>query len=110
MKTTVLMTMFRLTVIPLHFASKQYAWRIHLQENIMAVATYMPEVLKHTFTSSGQLPTICESFFFPFRNLGQLAGPTGDATFIHAANFIPRVCVCVCVYTFQIQHVNYQNI
>jgi hypothetical protein len=39
---------------------KQYVCRIHLQENIMAVATYMPEALKHTtFTSSGQLPTIC---------------------------------------------------
>jgi len=49
MQTTVLMTMFRLTTIRLYFASKQCAWRIHLQENIMVVATYMPEELKHTF-------------------------------------------------------------
>jgi hypothetical protein len=41
MQTTVLMTMFRLTTIRLLFASKQYAWRIHLKENIMVVATYI---------------------------------------------------------------------
>jgi len=46
-------------------------------------------------TGSGQLPTICghsvagESFFFSCCNLGQLAGPTGDATLIHVANSIP---------------------
>ena len=48
MQTTVLMAVFRLTIIRLHFASKQYAWRIRLRENIMAVATYMSEALKHT--------------------------------------------------------------
>jgi len=47
-QTTVLMAVFRLTIIRLHFVSKQYAWRIRLRENIMAVATYMPEALKHT--------------------------------------------------------------
>jgi hypothetical protein len=92
------MTMFRLITIRLHFSSKQYAWRIHLQENIMSLTTYvhMPEALEQTtFTSSGQLPTICghsvagESFFFSCCKLGQLAGPTDDATLIHVGNSIP---------------------
>jgi hypothetical protein len=64
MRTTVLMTVFRLTTIRLHIASKQYAWRINLQKNIMAAATYVPEALKlTTVTSSDQLPTICENSF-----------------------------------------------
>jgi hypothetical protein len=95
MRTTVLMTVFRLTSIRLHIASKQYAWRIHLQKNVMVAPTYVPGALKlTTLASSDQLPTVCENsvsyepYLFSFRNFGQLAGPNGDATFIHVANSV----------------------
>jgi len=60
--------------------------------SIIDVATSFPATLKQH--NSDQLPANCghslaHSFFsFPCDRLGQLAGSTGDATFIHVENSV----------------------